>query len=100
MPETDARDILPKLGRKSDWKDWMRSVGREAERLGVATHLDNVVVHNQPRGVNTGTTSHERTTQQKWRNLKDAILRSLHKSAESYMKNKDCLLYTSPSPRD
>ena len=89
MPETDARDISPKLGSKSDWRDWYRAVKREADRLGLVQYLTNVVDHGNAAGIPAGAAANDRATQQKWRNLKDSILKSLNKAAESYMKDKD-----------
>ena len=89
MPETDARDIVPKLGQKSDWRDWYRAVKREADRLGLVQYLDNVVDNGVAPGLPVQNNGESRAVLQKWRNLKDSILKSLKTSAESYMKNRD-----------
>ena len=83
----DAKELSKKLGQKSDWPEWQRGLRQEASRLGLLQNYQNVVDHGNAAGVPAGNTTREENMRQKWRNLKDAILRSLKGAAKSWVDN-------------
>jgi len=85
----DAKDIAPKLGQKGDWRNWDRAIRQEADRLGLLQYLVNVVDNNVAAGIPVANNQQSENIRQKWRNFKDAILRSLKGSAKSFVDQRD-----------
>ncbi|CAD7930420.1 unnamed protein product [Amoebophrya sp. A25] len=86
----DAKEISKKLGQKSDWRAWQLAIRQEASRLGLLQNYTNVVgIPAAPHGIPNGVTNREETIRQKWRNLKDAIIRSLKGAAASFINNQN-----------
>ena len=85
----DAKDIAPKLGQKGDWRNWDRAIRQEADRLGLLQYLVNVVDNNAAAGIPVANNQQRENIRQKWRNFKDAILRSLKGSAKSFVDQRD-----------
>jgi len=86
---SDAKEISKKLGQKSDWREWQRAIRQEAGRLGLLQHYVNVVDNGVAHGIPGGNTNREENIRQKWRNLKDAIQRSLKGAAQSFVNNRN-----------
>ena len=83
----EAKELSKKLGQKSDWPEWQRGLRQEASRLGLLQNYQNVVDHGNAAGIPVGNTTREENMRQKWRNFKDAILRSLKHTVKSWVDN-------------
>ena len=86
---SEAKEISKKLNQKTDWREWQRAIRQEASRLGLLQHYSNVVDNGNANGIPGGNTTREENIRQKWRNLKDAIQRSLKGSAQSFVNNRN-----------
>ncbi|CAD7939187.1 unnamed protein product [Amoebophrya sp. A25] len=88
MPDMSLGEISPKLGQKSDWRDWLRAVTQEADRLDLVQYFNNVLNGNAA-GIPNQPNNNDRKLQQNWRDLKNVIIKSLKGAAAAHMKDQD-----------
>ena len=78
MAENKSK-IGRKLSDKSGWQQWLKKVLQEATRLNLRQNYENVL-----NGVAAGVPAAQ---QQKWRDLRSAIIDSLDGGAEAHIEN-------------
>ncbi len=87
MAKTEA-NLSVKLSNKQSWRKWFEAVRKEARRLNLGNHLQNVLVGNAA-GSPPENNAVNRELHQRWRDLRSATESSCTGAAGALLENAD-----------